>query len=129
MAKEYNFKQIWNIYINAIKKWVDDALVIRKQYAEKISPTDTKEYIRWHDIEKAVETGWFVVWSNINRDEHAFWVEYWFSKSPVNRHKWPPRNASTRIFNGIWAQVYQRMAKNTLEEVENIIKQSINNAN
>jgi hypothetical protein len=48
-------------------------------------------------------------------------VEFWFRSSPVNRHKWPPRSSSTRIYNWIWANVYQRTANDTMKDVERVL--------
>lgn len=92
-------------------RWVNKSLWQMKTYAESIAPTDTWKYINSFEIEEATISWNKVIWILRNTDDKASWVESWFRQSPVNRHKWPPRNSSTRIFTWVWAQVQLRTAK------------------
>jgi len=107
---------------DGMKEW----LQLRKEYAEKISPVDSGDYIRSHKIiDPTVKwsrvTGW-----NENDSEHAFWVEYWFRRTPVNWHKWPPRSDGNKIYRGTWAKVLTRTGVDTVDQVQNLIVKKIN---
>lgn len=78
--------------------------------AKELAPTDTRDYINSFKINKAKIEGTKIKSWITNSSKHAEWVETWFRKAPVNRHKWPPRTASTRIYTWIWANVQQRVA-------------------
>lgn len=125
VVKVDNFLRSFNAATSKIKnnlaKWVDRSLEVRKSYAEAISPTDTREYINAHKIKSAVIQWNKIIGANENDASDAFIVEFGASKSPVNRHKWPPRDASTVIYNGVWANVYQRTNFDTKKQVETIL--------
>ena len=117
---------IADFYLKRAVPWINKALELRKKTMEEMSPTDTGNYIRSHKIEEAVVAWGRAKWANVNDSEHAFWVEYWFRKSPVNRHKWPPRNSSTVIYNGVGASVMRRAVEVTKKDVVSLIVDSIN---
>lgn len=120
-----SFDNVTKSMITKLKDWVDKSLEVRKEYAERISPTDTWEYIRWHNIEQARLQWDRIIGANINHAKDAFIVEFWARKEPVNRHKWPPRTSSTVIYRWVGANVYQRTNFDTKEQVENILARSI----
>lgn len=126
MAKIPNYNKI----LTKAEKWViigmKKSLDFRKEYAEDLSPTDTWKYIRSHQIQEPKKQWRFIVGANVNDADDAFWVEYGFRRTPVNRHKWPPRSPATRIFTWVWANVYTRTAKETKKIVLDQIRLSIN---
>ena len=113
--------KITKIFLDRWKIWINKVLWKAKDIAETISPTDTWDYIRSHKIQPAREEWNLVVWRLTNDSEHAYWVEYWFRKDPVNRHKWPPRKASTVIYNWVGARVYTRTVTNNQKSFMDII--------
>ena len=101
---DFNLKKIFANYDKALIKWIDKATAFRKPFIEEISPVDTGDYIDSHKIRPAKIDWDFVVGSNFNDSDHAFGVENWFRRAPVNWSKkdWIP------IFNWTWAKVLQR---------------------
>lgn len=79
-----------------------------EKYAKDISPTDTSEYINSFKTDVDVYSD-HVVWKIINDCEYASGVEFGFRRKPVDWHKWPPRDESTRFYHGVGANVQQRM--------------------
>lgn len=120
-----SFDNVTKKIVRDLQKWVNQSLEKRKDYAEMISPTDTWEYIRSHKIQEAVVIWNKIVWANVNDALDAFIVEFGARQLPVNRHKWPPRNAWTIIYRWVGANVYQRMNFDTKQDVEKILSKSV----
>jgi len=117
---------ISNFYLRNVKSWIDKALKLRNEKMKVISPTDTGDYIRSHKTKQATISWNSVKWANINDSAHAFGVEFWFRKTPVNRHKWPPRNSSTVIYSGVGARVMNRTVEDTKQQTIDLIVNSLN---
>lgn len=119
----FNVNKITRSLEERLVDGINNATANRVQFIERISPVDTWDYIDSHKIKKAVRVWRFVVWSNFNDSEHAFWVEFGFRRSPVN---WSKRDKIT-IYRWVWANVMQRTALNPRlrQETIDIIKQAV----
>ena len=128
MVKKIPFtaQAISQLYLKLAIPWINNALNMRDREMKELAPTDTGEYERGFKIDEAQYQGTKTVWANVNDSDHAFGVEFGFRKTPVNRHKWPPRDSSTVIYNGIGAKVMTRTVDNTRDDVLSLITQSIN---
>jgi hypothetical protein len=109
---------IQNRLIIKVNEWLE---VLSKSIEEK-SPTDTKKYIKWNKVIKAIKSWSKVIWKVYNDSEYWQKVEFGWRANAVNWHKWPPRNAWTRIFTWQGARVYTRTKDEKEQEVINIIK-------
>lgn len=113
----------WNIE-KAIKNWINKATDYLLEKVKEKSPEDTKEYIKWHKIEKATNYWNRIKWSVYNDMEYAQEVEYWFRKSPVN---WSKQNGDFLI-RWVWARVYTRTGDQEEKTIKDLINKEINNA-
>ena len=123
--KIYFTKLTWNIE-KAITDWINEATDYLIEKVREKSPTDTGAYIKWHKIEKATNYWNRIKGSVYNDMEYAQEVEYWFRRSAVNWHKWPPRNESTRFYTWVGARPYTRTWDEEEKTIINIIKKNIN---
>lgn len=114
------------LYLKLAIPWVNEALRVRDMVMKEYAPTDTGDYGRSFSINDARFDWQKTVGSNVNDSEHAFWVEFGFRKTPVNRHKGPPRTESTRIYTGVGAKVMTRTVEETANDVLDLITDAIN---
>ena len=96
-------------------KAINEVTEARVKKLQELSPVDTWDYIRSHTRAVAKIIWSKVTGSNTNTSKNAFWVEFWFRQSNVNRHKkqydGQPYSSRPVIFNWEWASVYTRVSK------------------
>lgn len=113
----------WSIE-KAITDWINQATEYLLVKVKEKSPEDTKEYIKWHKIEKA-NNYWNRIKGAVYNDmEYAQEVEFWFRSTPVNWYKnrkwwWP------KIYTWIGARPYTQVADIYEKDIINIIKKNI----
>lgn len=105
-----------------LTKWVNISLAVLEKEIEAKSPVDTGDYISWNKRQDAKREWMDIVGSVYNDSKNSFNVEYWWRKSPVNRHKnrkqwWPV------IHTWVGARVYTR----TRDEKESLVKKILQN--
>lgn len=119
----FDFNTLTSRIATRLRTGINKALNPMKEFIETISPEDTRDYVLNHKIKPAKREWDAIVWSVFNDSEHAFGVEFWFRKSPVN---WSKQDWVT-IYNWVWAKVYTRAANNPRlqEKIQSIISQAL----
>ena len=122
MAKiPFTAKAFINEFGKRLARWVNTAVEARVDFIQAISPIDSWDYIQSHRVEKAKLVWRDIVAANVNDSEHAFGVEFWFRKAPVNwsREDW------TTIYTGVWANVMQRATEVLKKQTIDIITKAV----
>jgi len=104
-----------------------EALLLLKQTAEKLSPTDTHTFIKKHKIESIEYRDWKLIGTLSNDVDYAKTLEEWYKwqTKPFKYHKWPPTDDSTVFYKWIWSNTYWKTVKENINNVYNIIKKWI----
>lgn len=117
----FTAKAFINLYGKRLAKGSLQAVKARESFIVAISPEDSWDYVSHHKIEGPKLRWTEIVTANVNDSEHAFWVEFWFSKTPVN---WSKEDWTT-IYTGIWANVMQRATEVLKKQTIDIITRAI----
>ena len=108
-----------------IKNWINQSLEVLKDFAEVISPEDTREFVRAHKIDKATESLWIITWTLYNDTEYAWILEYWVWWNKYNYHKWKVWWPRQIIYSWVWNRTYTRTADTNESEIKKIIESKI----
>jgi hypothetical protein len=111
------------VIIQRTAEAVDQANTYKLWVIKDLSPVDKWNYIKSNKLKKAIIEDYSVTWwvYNDGKITDPNKVESWRRKKKVNRHKWPPRNQTTRYYVGQGAKVYEQATKD-IKSIKDIIK-------
>lgn len=114
-------KDFIKMFTKRLTDWVNKAVESRVGFIKSISPEASGDYINSHKVSKAKLVGRNIEASNFNDSQHAFGVEFWFRRAPVN---WSKEDWVT-IYNWVWANVMTRATQNLKKNTFDIINKAI----
>ena len=116
-------KEVNNELTKASIKVVDILLESWLNYVNENSPVDTWNYKDNNKVIPAIVSWTAVKWIIYNDTSYADKVETWFKKGAVNWHI----NDRNKIFNSIWANVFEKMVTRVTREINEDITMIFNN--